>query len=970
VRPMRALTRTLVVPFTLIVCAPLVRPPAARADSSADEADARFHRGNQLFKAGRFDEALVEFFTSNRLAHNRNVIFNIARSYEALGRFEEAYRYYAEYIDEEPNKDERAAAQKRLREIEPRVALLRIDSDPPGATVYLDRKDLGGRGETPLLIAVTPGRQKVLLDARGHRMATVAAEAVRGRAVQVSAKLDLIVGRLRISSRPKAVVYIDRAAGTAAPPASNTTPATLQLTPGRHTVELEAPGYRIVRSDVMIKADAETRLDLPLEERAAPSGTVVLASEIPGALVTVDGVERGFTPAVLSLSVGAHEVEVRGDGYRVWQRKVDVERDGRSFYQVELTEAEPEVTGASRVQQALSEAPASVSVVTRDEIWALGYQTLTEAVRGVRGIYTSDDLNYEAIGVRGFSRPGDLTNRLLLTRDGHAMNDDAFGSAAVGRDFAADLDDVSRIEVVRGPGSTFYGPGAFFGVIQVVSEEPGRGAPVRAGGYLASDGGGLAFARGTAGSGRAAVSVYASAYESSGQTIHFDEFEGEVAGGDVREADGEDAQRGGLRARVGDFSLDASLARRRKDVPTAPFETAVGQASETIDRRGYAELRWEHQRGLLGLTARGSYDHQRYEGLYPYEAEMPEEGFDDFTDAGKGDWATGELRLSLSGMNQKFTLGAEVANHDVVHSYDDNDSMTTDLDAPSQFVNASVYGVEEVALFGDALRLSAGARFDWFGDQSDNAFSPRVAVIVRPYENGYTKLIAGRAFRSPSPYELDYHDGGLTQVQAGVLDAETIWTGEVEHTHTLGARSHIIASGFASQITNLINLTESKRPGFEDLLEFQNSQGDVRAAGGELEARYAFRTGAWLSGSASYTWLDSDNEAEDEVNVNSAAIIGSARAFIPLLGERLGLASEVIYNAPRARREGGGDTPSALVGRLFLSGRLRTAGLLYRAGITNVLDWDWSVPVGKEFVQQQIRQDPRTFHAMLIYELD
>ncbi|HTE50524.1 MAG TPA: TonB-dependent receptor [Kofleriaceae bacterium] len=963
---MRARTRTLVVPFTLSffsLAASLTGPPDALADSSADEADARFHRGNQLFKAGQYDEALVEFFTSNRLAHNRNVIFNIARSYEALGRFEEAYRYYAEYIAEEPNKDERSAAQRRLKELEPRVALLRIDSNPPGATVYLERKDLGGRGETPLLMAVPPGRHKVLIEARGYRPGVEMVEAVRGRPIDVSSTLELIVGRLVIASRPRAMVYIDRAAGTAAPPAANTTPATLQLTPGRHTVELEAPGYRIVRSDVVIKASAATRLDMALEEKAAPSGTVVLASETPGALVMVDGIERGFTPAVLSLSIGGHDVVVRGEGYQVWRRKVDVSKDGRAFYQVELAEEEPEVTGASRVQQTLSQAPASVSIITRDEIWSLGYQSLTDAVRGVRGIYTSDDRNYEAIGVRGFSRPGDLTNRVLLTRDGHAMNDDAFGSAAVGRDFAADLDDVQRIEIVRGPGSTFYGPSAFFGVIQVVSEEPGRGAPVRAGGYLASDGGGLAFARGSAGGGRAAVSVYASAYESAGQNFHFDEFVNESPTGDVDDADGENAQRGGLRARVGDFSLDASLARRRKDVPTAPFGTVFGEASQTTDRRGYAEGRWEHKRGPLGIIARAAYDHQQYDGVYPYP---PEEGAGlfRFTDEGGGNWATGELRLSLEGMSQKFTLGAEVADHHVLHGYDETEDGENEFQDKRRFTNGSVYGVEEVSLLEDALRLSAGVRFDWFGDQSDNAISPRVALIVRPYEDGYTKLIAGRAFRSPSPYELYYNDGGLTQIAAGELDPETIWTGEVEHTHNFGPRSFLIGSAFASQISDIVNLEATDDDAM--LLVFQNSPNEVRALGGELEARYAFRTGAWCGAAASYTWLNSDDDA---IEVNSSAAVGSVRGFIPLMGERLGLASEIIYNAPRPRRDGN-DTPSMVLGRLFLSGRLRSAGLLYRAGITNLLDWDYSVPVGEELVQQQIVQPERAFHAQLIYEIN
>ncbi|HYU16290.1 MAG TPA: PEGA domain-containing protein, partial [Candidatus Acidoferrum sp.] len=260
-----------------------VRVPQARADSAADEADARFLHGTQLFKAARYDEALIEFLTSNRLVRNRNVIFNIARTYEALGRLEEAYRYYADYIREEANRNERVEAQRRLHAIEPRIALISIDSDPPGATVYVERKDLGGRGETPLVLAVMPGTYKVMVEAKGYRDAVATAEAVRGRPAEIRSKLTLIVGKLSIASRPKAAVYIDRAAGTTAPPAAPSTPASLALTPGRHEVELIAPGYRPARSNVVIRASTETRLDLTLEERAAPTGTVVLASETAGA---------------------------------------------------------------------------------------------------------------------------------------------------------------------------------------------------------------------------------------------------------------------------------------------------------------------------------------------------------------------------------------------------------------------------------------------------------------------------------------------------------------------------------------------------------------------------------------------------------------------------------------------------------------------------------------------------------------
>jgi outer membrane receptor for ferrienterochelin and colicins len=934
--------------------------PEARADSAADEADARFLRGNNLFKAARFDEALVEFLTSNRLVRNRNVIFNIARTYEALGRLEEAYRYYADYIHDEPNRSERAEAQRRLRLIEPQIALLKVESDPPGATVYLERKDLGGRGETPLLLAVMPGTYKVMVESRGYRDSVSTAEAVRGRATEVRAKLSLIVGKLVVSARPRAAVYVDRAAGTAAPPAALSTPATLTLPPGRHEVELVAPGYRPMRSNVIIRANTETSLDLTLEERSAPTGTVVLASETTGALVLVDGVERGFTPAVLDLSTGAHAIEVRGDGYGRWRRTIDVARDSRAFYNVELVEEEPEVTGATRAQQSLSAAPASITLITRDEIWRLGYQTVADAVRGVRGIYTSNDRTYESIGVRGFSRAGELTNRLLVTRDGHAMNNDAFGAAGVGRDFATDLDDVSRIEVVRGPGSAFYGPGAFFGVIEVVSEEPGRGPPVRAGGSLGSDGTGLAFARGTAGGGRAGISIYASVFESAGDALHIQEFEDGPTGGDVVDGDSESAQRGTVRARLGDFSFDASLTHRRKFVPTAPYLTVVGAPFRITDLRGYGEARWQHRRGPLDVSARASYDRHDNEALTPVPNSGPNGFIQAKADQG-GQWFTGELRLSLEGLGQRFTLGSEASAHETSQDGDLNADGMNEFDREASFVNGSIYASDEIALFSDRIRLSAGVRAERFGEQKDFAVSPRAALIVRPYESGYTKLIVGRALRSPSPYEL-YYFSGLLGMEPEELEPETIWTGEVEHTHTFQPGSHLVLSAFGSRISQLITLTQES----SFFVNFENSAEEVTALGGEAELRLGGKNGAWWSAAVSATTLRSDS---DEARVNSVGAVGALRGYLPLVAERFGLAGDLIYNSPRPLRDGGDSAP-ALLGRLFLSGRLYGARLLYRAGVTNFLDWEWSIPSNPGFRQQQIRQQDRMVHAQLVYEFE
>jgi len=79
--------------------------------------------------------------------------------------------------------------------------------------------------------------------------------------------------------------------------------------------------------------------------------------------------------------------------------------------------------------------------------------------------------------VRGFSSPGVYNSRVLELSDGHITNESSLGQGYIGHDFDADLSDVERIEVVRGPGSVLYGGNAMLGTINIVtrkaSNQPG-----------------------------------------------------------------------------------------------------------------------------------------------------------------------------------------------------------------------------------------------------------------------------------------------------------------------------------------------------------------------------------------------------------------------------------------------------------------------------------------------------------------
>ena len=201
------------------------------------------------------------------------------------------------------------------------------------------------------------------------------------------------------------------------------------------------------------------------------------------------------------------------------------------------------IVGASKYEQKISEAPASVSVITAKDIKRYGYRTLADILKSIRSFYVTYDRNYNFIGTRGFGPPGDYNTRVLLLVDGHRINDDIYNQASIGTEFILDVDLIDKIEIVRGPSSSIYGTNAFFGVINVITKQAKDvGSPELSGEIFFIDNNYDAYkARGSYGhkfeKGLEMV-LSASRYDSKGQRLYFKEFDqppdmdGWVKGGD------------------------------------------------------------------------------------------------------------------------------------------------------------------------------------------------------------------------------------------------------------------------------------------------------------------------------------------------------------------------------------------------------------------------------------------------------
>jgi iron complex outermembrane receptor protein len=131
------------------------------------------------------------------------------------------------------------------------------------------------------------------------------------------------------------------------------------------------------------------------------------------------------------------------------------------------------ISTAAKYEQLAADAPASVTLVTAEDIALYGYRNLAEVLRHAAGFYTGDDRNYTYLGVRGFSRPTDYNNRVLLLLDGHPLNESIFGQALLANETPLDMGSIQQVEIVRGPGSALYGSYAMFAVVNVVTRKGG-----------------------------------------------------------------------------------------------------------------------------------------------------------------------------------------------------------------------------------------------------------------------------------------------------------------------------------------------------------------------------------------------------------------------------------------------------------------------------------------------------------------
>lgn len=140
-----------------------------------------------------------------------------------------------------------------------------------------------------------------------------------------------------------------------------------------------------------------------------------------------------------------------------------------------------EVTSVSKKEQKLSRVAAAVFVITQEDIRRSGARNIPDLLRMVPGMDVAQaDANTWAVSARGFNDT--YANKLLVMIDGRSVYDPAFGGVLWDVQDVP-LEDIDRIEVIRGPGATIWGANAMNGVINIIlkSAKSTQGSLLRAG---------------------------------------------------------------------------------------------------------------------------------------------------------------------------------------------------------------------------------------------------------------------------------------------------------------------------------------------------------------------------------------------------------------------------------------------------------------------------------------------------------
>jgi len=623
--------------------------------------------------------------------------------------------------------------------------------------------------------------------------------------------------------------------------------------------------------------------------------------------------------------------------------------------------AETYVITASKVMETIKKAPSSIKVVTDRQIRQMGARAIWDVIKAVPGF---GEFRYYH-GQYLFGSRGDFgPNSILVMINSHPINNAQTGSATLVHDTLI-IDNIKRIEFIRGPGSALYGANAYHGVINIITKEAedidGFELTARGGSWDTQQYNllyGKTF-------GDLEVTFNLNYFKTHGHRAFIEEdlqtyFDGLWAPAGVPPASlapgrtngGDEKYDVALNLKFKGFTFDGRYVDREREYPFG-FYPVLNEESIHSPEDYYLNLSYEtaimEGLDLSGKIYRNHLDNPNDQQFFP-------PGFTTLTPnptpppAGiRATWEEGvlggnSLKASRTGIEIQSTYKISDSNTVVAGAiYEEqkmdnsswaNSSIDPDTGLPikhpsvqrlpdtSDKRNFKAFFLEDIWDITDDIRFTTGVRYDRYSDFGDEV-SPRVGLTWE-YIKGYDlKLLYGHAFRAPTFDEILWSD------PSSELDLETVDTYEV----SLGA-------DFTSSFSGRLTLYHKEE---EDIIlaplpaapwNWVN-QGKSRSQGFEVEAKYDFGKGTYISGYLDYH----SDKSGDFISYNYEYLMANVR-----LSRYLNFHSDCrFFDPPKSLSNT--LVSATLIAKKFLKGYEK---LELRGSVYNLFDKDLSIPVSED----------------------
>ncbi len=919
------------------------------------EADLQNQLGKIASERHDYEAAIYHFLLSNRLVSNPNVEYNLGMTYEVMERWNEAFHHYSNALRLSHDPELLEEIPSKLEQLRKQCALLNLQTDPPGAKLYIDRKDLGLRGTTPLTLALPEGDHQIIVEHEGYRpIDPQPVKLVQGKEQKLQLTLQRILVPVRIDLEPEdAVVFME---GQSQPLQAQD--SVFLLPPGNYALIVQAPGYKDHREPLLVFENEPLQFPIKLDPQR---GRVKITSNPSPALVYIDGIGYGQTPIILDeLTLGQHEIRIASKDHFDDRMIVQLKPDTTLPIHAELC-AKNATTIETHMERSPHQKPVSYDLISKHEIEVFGYESVYDALLGSRGVSGNNKALNPILYLRGMPIQLGDSAHYLLTLDGHRISEDLVGGMTPGRGFLTSLGDVKRIELNRGAISSFEGANATAGAIHVQTHDNISDVPIQL----------------------------------------------EVAQPEDRALRGRVAGSQSLGS-WGHFWLSLESFQSQGDDPSME-QNQISARSPSIRQKAEYDTHINGQLQLRRLKVHMLYKHQEHDLLWMEGASDAEqkginyERHHSVLDASYLIYRSANLQSQLSAISDYDHVESDLASQNTLtapYHMDwkslllgfkwDTIAATTDRslffkggieaqrfhlghfkltpedknwnDLHAKDALYSLYAQIRYSVL-TPLTLEVSGRLD-YSDQHAFVFSPHASLLYTPTLHDHFKLLYGQSYHSRNFFERHARSESQSSEEEAHLKFEQTWSSELEYRHLFPLDVILTTALFYSQTRNLTLLKDKDQIWVNR--SYASAEDKLYSLGGEFEIKKDWWNHWFFSANYSYQRTRFDSLTGGEPLSNAPNHLVSFKLAVPITPVGIIMANRLRYESPYALPNMGSSSQYQYYWDLTLTGISPMGDHFHFAvGIRNLLNSRQPERIDSDNRRPEIHTEGRSMYLKL-----